>query len=58
MNRLRGKIEDQDPGIFQMYMGWDINGLADVYHDYHFICSSIGIVMEKLPHKKGSKAVC
>lgn len=38
-----------------MYMGWDINGLADVYHDDNFICSSTGIVMEKLPDKKEAK---
>ena len=45
-------------GIFQMYMGWDINGLADIYHDDNFICSSTGIVMEKLPDKKRSEVVC
>ena len=22
--------------IFQMYTGWDINGLADIYHDDNF----------------------
>ena len=38
-----------------MYMGWDINGLADVYHDDNFICSSTGIVMEKLRIKKRAK---
>ena len=41
-----------------MYMGWDINGLSDVYHDDNFICSSTGIVMEKLPDKKRSEVVC
>ena len=24
--------------IFQMYMGWDINGLADMEHNNRFIC--------------------
>ena len=38
--------------IFQMYTGWGINGLADVYHDDNFICSSTGIVMEKLPDNR------
>lgn len=41
--------------IFQMYTGWGINGLADVYHNDNFICSSTGIVMEKLPDKKEAK---
>ena len=41
-----------------MYMGWDINGLADIYHDDNFICSSTDIVMEKLPDKKRSEVVC
>ena len=43
-----------------MYTGWDINGLADVYHDDNFIFSSNGIVivMEKLPDKKRSEVVC
>ena len=41
-----------------MYMGWDINGLADVYHNDNFICSSNGIAMEKLPDKKRSEVVC
>ena len=41
-----------------MYTGWDINGLADVYHDDNFILSSNGIVMEKLPDKKRSEVVC
>ena len=40
-----------------MYMGWDINGLADVYHNDNFICSSTGIVMEKLSDKKRSEVV-
>ena len=44
--------------IFQMYMGWDINGLADMEHDVNFIFSSTGIVMEKLPDKKRSEVVC
>ena len=39
VNRLRGKIEDKNHRYIQMYMGWDINGLADVYHDDYFICS-------------------
>ena len=38
-----------------MYMGWVINGLADVYHDDNCICSSTGIVMDKLPDKKEAK---
>ena len=45
-------------GIFQMYMGCDMTGLADIYHDDNFICSSTGIVMEKLPDKKRSEVVC
>lgn len=44
--------------IFQMYTGWGINGLADVYHNDNFICSSTGIVMEKLPDKKKKKRSC
>ena len=44
--------------IFQMYTGWGINGLADVYHNDNFICGSTGIVMEKLPDKKRSEVVC
>ena len=39
-----------------MYMGWDINGLADIYHDDNFICSSTGIVMEKLLDKKKKRS--
>ena len=35
-----------------MYTGWDINGLADVYHDIILFFSSNGIVMEKLPDKE------
>lgn len=38
--------------IFQMYTGWGINGLADVYHNDNFICSSTGIVMENYRIKK------
>ena len=41
-----------------MYMGWDINGLADVYHDDNLICHSTGIVMDKLADKKRSEGVC
>ena len=34
-------------GIFQMYMGWDINGLADVYHDDNFICKAVLVLLWK-----------
>ena len=45
--------------IFQMYTGWGINGLADVYHNDNFICSSTGIVYGKNYRiKKRSEVVC
>lgn len=45
-------------GIFQMYMGWDINGLFDVNRNSKFDCGSISFVMEKPSDNKRSGSFC
>ena len=44
--------------IFQMYMGWDINGLADMEHNNRFICGGTYNDTEKLSDKKRSRTIC
>ena len=44
--------------IFQMYMGWDINGLADMEHNNRFICGGTYNDTEKLSDKKRSITIC
>ena len=41
-----------------MYMGWDINGLADIYHMIILFAAVLVLIMEKLPDKKRSEVVC
>ena len=56
MNCLRGKIEDENIDIFQMYTGWDINGLVDDCNNRNLIGNIVNCIMGKASNAKKKRS--